>query len=163
MARGLERFPTLSLHGFTLAEILFVLAIFSVLAAIAIPDWASLLPTHRLNSAARQIQSQLATIKSRAVAKNASYRLSFSTTGYVIQTDPGSGWQSAGESGALPEGIAITSSIPSALGFTARGTATPGTGGTVKLCNGMNAGTNVVVSSTGRIRICKPSTCDGSC
>lgn len=150
--REIPPFP-LSHRGFTLTEILVVVAIFSILAAIAVPNWSTLLPTYALNSAARQVQSGLNNIKSQAAARNASYRLSFSTTSYIIQKDDGSGWQDTGESRSLPEGITIASTSASTLGFTSRATATPGTGGTVRLCNAKNAGKNIVVSSTGRIRI----------
>ena len=149
--------------AFTVAELLIAVALIAIFFAIAVPHWSILLPTHNLNSALRQVQSELSNIKSLAAATNASHRLSFSATGYAIEKDDGSGWQATGLTRTLPEGIAKASSSASPLGFTSRGTATPGTGGTIKLCDSKNEGANVVVSSTGRIRICKPSSCDGTC
>ncbi|MFQ5684259.1 MAG: Tfp pilus assembly protein FimT/FimU, partial [Candidatus Binatia bacterium] len=149
--------------GFTLIEILVALAIFGILAAIAIPNWATLIPSYRLNSSGRQLQSELHKTKSRAVSENTRFHLVFSATSYRIERYNGTGYLPTGETKPLPPGISIESMSTSNLGFTARGTATPGTGGTVKLCNSKGAGMNVVVSSTGRIRVCHPEFCNGKC
>lgn len=147
--------------GFTLMEMLVVIAIFGLLAAIAVPTWISLLPTYALNSAARQVQSELHRIKAQAVAENVTFRLVFSDTAdhYTIQRVGTTTTQQGIK--PLPNGIDIRNAIT--LGFTSRGTATPGTGGTVKLCNSNGAGTNIVLNSTGRVRICRASACGGAC
>lgn len=163
MAKRRKRHLSLCGCGFTLVEIVVALSLFSILLAIAIPQWGTLLPTFRLNSAARQIQSELNRVKARAVSENTNFRLVFLAASYSIERDNGTGYETTGEGKPLPEGIDVRSTTTSTLGFTARGTATPGTGGTVKLCNIKEAGKNVVVSSTGRIRICKPGSCNGTC
>lgn len=149
-------------RGFTLADLLVAVAIFSVLAAIAIPTWRSLLPTFALSGAARQIQSELSRIKMQAVAENVTFRLAFSDTAdnYTVERVAGTTTTLQGTK-PLPEQIDIRNAIT--LGFTPRGTATPGTGGTVKLCNSKGVGTNIVLSSTGRVRVCKTSACDEIC
>jgi hypothetical protein len=109
------------------------------------------------------MQSELHRTKARAVSGNVEYRLVFSKAAYVIERKTDAGWDAAGESRDLPAGIEVHGTTVKSLGFTARGTATPGTGGTVKLCNSQGQGKNVVVSSTGRIRTCSPNTCNASC
>ena len=163
MSRTAKRLLLFSPWGFTLLEILLVLVFFSILAAIALPHWSALLPGFRLSSAARQIQSELHRAKARAVSGNVDFRLAFASTNYGIERRDGTSWQSTGENKPLPDGIEIRSATASRLGFTSRGTPTPGTGGTVKLCSTTGGGTNIVVGSTGRIRTCQPDSCNGTC
>lgn len=147
--------------GFTLLELLVVLAILAILGAVAIPVGSVLLPAFALNGAARQIQSELHRIKRQAISENVTFRLAFSETedDYTIERVGGTTTQQGIK--PLPNGIDIRNAIT--LGFTSRGTASPGTGGTVKLCNSKGEGTNIVLSSTGRVRICKTKACDGTC
>lgn len=138
--------------GFTLAEILVALAIIAILVAIAIPNWSTLMPTYALNSGARQVQSALHRLKSRAASENASFRLVFSGTTYSIEKYSG-GYTATGESGTLPDGITLAETSATTVGFTSRGTSIDTSDKTVKLCNVKSQGKNIVVSDTGRIRI----------
>lgn len=147
--------------GFTLIEIVFVLGIMAVLAAIAIPNWGTLLPDYNLNGATRQVESELSRIKSQAVSENVTFRLVFSDTNdnYTIERIEGTNPPTQEGIKSLPDGIDVRTGVT--VGFSSRGTASGA--GTVFLCNSKNAGRNIVVSPTGRIRVCKPSLCNGSC
>jgi Tfp pilus assembly protein FimT len=135
-------------------------AIFALLAAIAVPDWGALLMTYYLNSGTLQIQSDLHWAKSRAVKENTSYRLAFTASGYTVERSAGSGWAPTGETRSLPAGIDIRSMTVSEISFTPRGTAA---GGTLRLCNPRGQGRNIVVSGTGRVRVCRPAACNADC
>lgn len=163
MAKRENRFLSHLTPGFTVLEILLATAFFSIVAAVALPQWGILLPGYRLMSAARQIQSELHGTKTRAVSRNVDFRLVFASQNYSIEQKNGAAWEPTGETKPLPEGIDIQSATAPKLGFTSRGTPTPGTGGTVKLCNATGGGRNIVVGSSGRIRICKPDSCNGTC
>jgi len=143
--------------GFTFTEIIVVLGIISILAGIAIPNWNTLLPNYALKSAARQVQSEVHRIKSRAVAENTNFRLVFAdttSTSYTIQRYSGSSYQATGENKPLPEGISLASTSDTILGLNSRGMSLDsGSEKTVRLCNIKKSGKNVVLSELGRIRI----------
>ena len=149
--------------GFTFLELFVALTILVILAGFAIPKWGSLLPVFRLRGAARQLKAEFGRIKMQAASENSRIRLVFSQRTYSTERRDGAVYRSMSGDIPLPVGIDIRSTTRRRLGFTARGTATPGTGGTVKLCNVKAEGANVVVSSTGRIRICIPDSCNGTC
>jgi type II secretory pathway pseudopilin PulG len=127
------------------------LALSGILAAIAIPNLAGQLPTYRLNTAARQVQSELHRIKSQAVAANTDFRVVFLNPSlYRIERKAGS-YQPTGANKALPDGIIYGPDSHSEINFTPRGTS--GTG-TIKLCNSRREGKSVIVfGGTGRIRV----------
>ena len=148
-------------RGFTLVEILVTVALIGIISAIAIPDWGTVLLTFRLNGATRQVQSELHRIKMKAVNENVDFQLVYSdkANSYQVQRDG-----TLVETKVLPEGIDLrTATSPLTLEFTPRGT--PSSAGTVtlKLCNTKGEGKNVVVRATGRMRSCKPSSCNGNC
>ena len=66
-------------RGFTLAEILVAVAVFAILAAIAVPQFLAFRPVSRLNGATRQIYSELMWARSKAVSENTAYVVTFPT------------------------------------------------------------------------------------
>jgi type IV fimbrial biogenesis protein FimT len=129
------------------------LAFSAVLAGIAIPSLSALLPTYRLNAAARQIQSELHRIKSQAVAQNADYRLVFLTPAiYRVEKKANAGtYQPTGENKVLPKGIVYGNNSAADISFTPRGTSNSDT---IRLCNTRHQGKNLIVfGGTGRIRV----------
>lgn len=64
-------------RGFTLTELMVVVAIAGVMASIAIPSYISYLPHLRLNAATRDLISDLRLARQLAVSKNATYTVNF--------------------------------------------------------------------------------------
>jgi len=75
--------------GFTMIELLIVVAIIAVMAAIAIPNIISWIPTMRVNSAARDIVSEMQLARMKAVSERNNYVITFdtSTNQYSIYDD----------------------------------------------------------------------------
>jgi prepilin-type N-terminal cleavage/methylation domain-containing protein len=142
-------------HGFSLLEVLGALALMAIIAAIAFPGWSKLLPSVHLDSAARQVQSELHNIKMRAAAEKVGFQLAYTAgaNSYTIQRDSQTLITKplSGKTIITKEGTILLSP---------RGTAS---GNRVRLRSEIGACKQVVVSSTGRIRICTPTSCAEDC
>jgi len=64
-------------NGFTLIELVVVLALISVIAAIVLPRLDPFVPQRRLKSAARMLSGTISLAYAEAIAKNRTYRLHF--------------------------------------------------------------------------------------
>jgi type IV fimbrial biogenesis protein FimT len=147
--------PSLVDRGFSLLEIMLALVVMGIVAAIALPSWNRLEPSYRLNSSARQLQSELHQVKMRAAAQNVSFQLSYGegAAEYTIQNPP---HPAVGK--PLPQGVTITKA--GTITFSPRGTAA---GNRVRLQTADGLCKQVVVSPTGRVRICRPDDCVEEC
>ena len=124
---------TKATYGFSFVELLATLAVLSVLFAIALPAWNKLLPTFQLDSSVRQVQTELQYIKMRAASEN-------------VVSKP------------LPQGIRISNA--GTIAYSPRGTAGANR---VRLRSPDGWCKQVVVSSTGRVRVCQPTNCAEDC
>jgi prepilin-type N-terminal cleavage/methylation domain-containing protein len=142
-------------HGFSIIEMAATLALVGIVAAIAIPHWAKLIPAYQLDSSTRQLQSELHSIKMRAASENVPFQLQYieGAVEYAIQRDAATLAKKP-----LPEGIVITKA--GIISFSPRGTAG---GNRIRLRNNDGLCRQIVVSATGRVRICKPSACAADC
>jgi Tfp pilus assembly protein FimT len=154
MHRG-ESNVVIPASGFSLVETAVVLALMLIVTAMAFPRWSKLRPSYQLDSSVRQVQSELHNIKMRAAAENIGFQFDYSdgASSYVIQRD-----SKALMTKPLPEGIVITTA--GTISFSPRGTAGANR---VRLRHPEGLCKQVVVSATGRIRVCQPSDCGGDC
>lgn len=73
-------------RGFSIAEVIVAIAVFAILAGIAIPQFVGFRPKNRLNGATRQIYSQLMWARSKAVTDNSNYVVTFPTNQTMLIT-----------------------------------------------------------------------------
>ena len=144
-----------SRHGFSIIEMAATLVIMGIVAAIAVPHWGKLLPSYQLDSSSRQLKSELHSLKIRAASENVAFQLQYveGAAEYAIQRDAAILVRKP-----LPDGIVITKA--GNVLFYPRGTAS---GNRIRLRNSNGVCKQVVVSATGRIRICKPTACATDC
>lgn len=142
-------------NGFSLMELLAVMAFMGILAAIALPNWHDLLPSYALNNSTRQIQSELHSIKMRAAAENSGFQLSYleGASEYTIQRD-----SKPLQTKPIAEGTSITKT--GTIAFSPRGTAGANR---VRLRSANGACRQIIVTATGRVRVCTPNSCAEDC
>ncbi len=149
--------------GFTLAELMVVIAIIGICAAIAVPNFIGWLPKHRLNSATYDLVGAIQWARLRALKDHASVVIVFNPgdDSYLTFVDnganPGDGLQDGDEptirGGVMPAGVHLddTSFAAEKLQFDPRGFPKGG-GGNIDLQNNQGASKTITVNATGSSR-----------
>jgi prepilin-type N-terminal cleavage/methylation domain-containing protein len=140
-------FGKMNSAGFTMAEVMTVISVAGILAAIGIFAFTRTLPGLRLTDAARQVATELQHVRMKAIAKGISQQITFSTSSYVLQQCNGTCTDDSGNI-ALPTGITATAAT--APRFEPRGTVN--TASAITLSNG-TAQKFVCVKTIGRVNI----------
>ena len=168
----------LKLHGITLVEVLVVVAIISILAAIAVPSFIEQLQQQRVEGAAEGLVAAMQNAKAEAIKTNNDMRIVFTSSGGVCTSTDCSNASNANldwcygmtnkttcnctisdscATGSVVQGtdysgVSITFNTSISRNFDSlRGAATSGT---IRFFAG-NRSLGVTTSSLGRIRICK--------
>ena len=152
-------------NGFTLVEMMIVIAIMGVLSAIAIPQWNRYRENADLRTAARNIVADIADIKARATSERLPYAITFNTTGnnyqikrHTSHTD--STFIDVGDAKDIKSsgsGYSVNMTTASFFGsssntlrFDVRGTTN---NGSISLQNARSSTANVVINITGKTNV----------
>lgn len=144
-----------SRKGFSLIEMLIVMAIIGVLLSAAIPSWTKYRLNSDLRTAARGVASDFFNTKQRAIGETVEYRIIFNVNGNSYQIrNMSSGEFKTKNLSEFAEGIEMTSAAFSfgnpIIIFSARGIAE---NGSVILHNSKGSTATITVNITGRTHV----------
>lgn len=148
--------------GFTLMELMIVLAIIAIGASVAGFSIRNMLPDLRLSAAARDLKSDMNSARLRAIKENREVCVLFDMEagGYDVLLDDGDGIfveenETLLKSVRMPKGVTIEAASFGNSGalacFNSRGIA--GVPGTASLANSDDGQRNVAIAKTGRVSI----------
>jgi type II secretion system protein H len=140
-----------SRKGFTLVELMIVIALLAIVATIAGLSLHAYTLNRNLKSAAREIVSDFFVYKSRAVSEGKTYRIAFDVAGSSYTIQPGTATPVTRSPMAFGSDIRITAANFGAghtVNFLPRGTVSPF--GNIKLENSRQSSATIKVNITGR-------------
>jgi len=153
-----ERIRRLGVRGVGLAELIVVVTILGLLAALGVPYLISYWQASTLTAGAQELQTILNGARQLAIRNNTSVCVKRNSTGiqYLTNGCGGTVWTGAGTDNAgwipLVNGVQITAAPAADIVFTYLGAAAPG--GTYTVQAPSNAQTvTVTVSASGRVTI----------
>ncbi len=152
--------------GFTIIELMVVIAIISILATLAIPNFFTWRPKRQLSAATKDVFAVMQYARSRALKDNASVGLLFDKANetYTVFVDNGAGANADNgtqdgdeptlKRGRMPAGVDLVSTTLAGdqVFFDSRGLLS-NAGGTVSLKNSLNVTKGIEVIRTGNSRI----------
>jgi prepilin-type N-terminal cleavage/methylation domain-containing protein len=139
--------------GFSLVELIVVVGLMAIVAAVAVPTWQRYSANTDLKTAAREVKSDLFNAKQRAMEENVDfYRMTFNVTqnNYVLSRSDSGAVIWTKSLAALGKGITVNTvnfSGGAVVSFQRRGTMSPGN---MTLRNSIGSTATITTTITGR-------------
>ena len=166
-----KSFARAPVHGFTLVELVAVVAVTGIVATAAVPSLSGLIDTQRISGVASELASDLQHARAEAVQRNQGVRVSFKPDAacYVIHTGAADQCQCAASGPATCEGgaqalktvalddtrhISVHSNVASMVFDPVHGTASPAA--TLRITGPQGRSVQHTVNIMGRVRSCSP-------
>jgi prepilin-type N-terminal cleavage/methylation domain-containing protein len=145
-------------RGFTLIEMVLVVAIVLVIAAISVPVINNVMATYRLRSAVASITGAIQATRYQAISSGYPFQLVLSTTTstYQVQSDPGLTGTFANVGNAVPlanSAIPVTLGAATTLRFRPSGLVTATVGATTLTLTYGGKTETIAVSNYGNIKV----------
>jgi type IV fimbrial biogenesis protein FimT len=138
--------------GFTLVEAVIVILILIIVAAIAVPQFRKMAINGNLKAAAKDIMSDFASVRERAISENLNYSIVFDQDNNRY-TVPGLANLKSPAYFASDIRITGVSFGASPLIFQTRGTTLPPGDKTITLTNGLSSTATITIGTVGRIYV----------
>lgn len=139
--------------GFTVVELLIVIAVAGVLTAMAVPNFTTWVANYRLKSAAQAVHANLIGAKMLGAKEGREYRITTAATGITIQqgnlSSGSTAWTTI-KTLNMADYPGVSANAANAIVFAPRGTAS---NETITLTNAQNATKTITVSIAGRVKI----------
>jgi len=163
-----------SARGFTLIELMIVVAVTGVVMTSAVPSFSGLIDTRRIDGVATQMASDLQFARAEAVSRNQAVRVSFrqdagSAACYIVHTGSADQCRCGGSGPAHCEGdaqaiktvtldteqrVSLRANVGSVLFDPVHGTASPAA--TLRITGAQGRAVHHAVNIMGRVRSCSP-------
>ena len=139
-------------RGFTLPEVLIVIALMGILFAIASSSWFGVIESRRVDTAANQLASDLRLAHTRATNRLQDWQVALTSGSSTYTIGPAG----SPATRSLPDGA--VSGTDAVITFSARGSASPAGGGTITVRvqavnNASNSRDIEVNAATSRVKI----------
>lgn len=162
--------------GFTLVELMTVVAIVAVLAAASTPSFREMLLNQRLAAAAQAFNSALSLARMEAIQRAQSVKVTALAGnewagGWAVRTGPDESPQTLRSFGRLPQGVSVDATLGGGFaqglrydsnGFSRQATRSGFGAGCLTLKADTGRRASIVVSASGRARVCNPDV-SGDC
>lgn len=156
-------------QGFTLVELMVVIALIGIMATLAIPSFISWVPNYRLKGATQLLYSSFQKARLEAVKRNTNVGISFSTANgtYQVFVDDGTGGGISGNAtrdgsesilsqNSLPAScsfIAPSTFVGNITGYNSRALPLGNRTGTIQLRNNLTRQYRLSLSNAGHVKL----------
>ncbi len=161
----MNRVRQIFLTGFTLVELMVTIAVLAIFAAVALPQFNTLIDKQRVVGGVDSVVDQLQLARSEAVKRSANTVVTINdgTAGFVGTSSGAAACTNAADcmrsvSAASCRTCTMASTSATSITYTRRGLPTPAATVTIVMQSGLGRQVQITVSPLGMVSTCTPAT-----